>query len=56
MPGSNRVEGVPANRGEHGMPQKLLIQELTAAGFQIVQVLTDWPNQDYCAVFRKPGP
>ena len=49
-------EGVPQNRGGHGMPQKLLIQELTFVGFQVVQVLEDWPNKSYCAVFRRPSP
>jgi len=53
--GSKPAEGVPENRGGHGMPKKLLIQELTAAGLQVVQVLTDWGNQGYCAIFRKPG-
>jgi len=54
--GSSPPEGVPQNRGGHGMPQKLLTQELTTAGFQVVQVLNDWPNKGYCAVFRKPSP
>jgi len=54
-PGSKPPEGVPANRGGHGMPQKLLIQELTTAGFQVVQVLDDWPNHGYCAVFKRPS-
>jgi hypothetical protein len=49
-------EGVPQNRGGHGMPQKLLVEELTSAGFQVVQTLNDWPNHGYCAVFRKPSP
>jgi ubiquinone/menaquinone biosynthesis C-methylase UbiE len=48
------VEGVPANRGGHGMPKKILIQELTSAGFQLVSEPTDWPNDNYCVVFRKP--
>jgi predicted methyltransferase len=55
-PGSSRVEGVPENRGGHGVPQKILIQELTAAGFQLQKVLDDWPSDDYCVIFRKPGP
>jgi hypothetical protein len=38
------------------MPKKLLIEELTSAGFQVVQVLDDWPNKSYCAVFRRPSP
>jgi ubiquinone/menaquinone biosynthesis C-methylase UbiE len=48
------VEGVPANRGGHGMPKKILIQELTSAGFQLVAEPADWPNDNYCVVFRKP--
>lgn len=51
-------EGVPKNRGGHGMPQKLLIEELTAAGFQMVTEVVpwaDWPRHNYCVVFRKPN-
>jgi predicted methyltransferase len=48
------VKGVPENRGGHGMPKQLLIDELTAAGFQMVTTPADWPSQDYCVVFRKP--
>ena len=48
------VEGVPANRGGHGMPKDILIQELTRAGFQVVREPADWPDGDYCVVFRKP--
>jgi ubiquinone/menaquinone biosynthesis C-methylase UbiE len=54
--GSSIPEGVPKNRGGHGMPQKLLIVELTAVGFQVVTTRDDWPNHSYCVVFRKPGP
>ncbi len=31
------VEGVPANRGGHGIPQKIMVEELTAAGFHVGQ-------------------
>lgn len=48
------VEGVPANRGGHGMPKDILIQELTATGFQLVSEPADWPNDNYCVIFRKP--
>lgn len=47
--------GVPANRGGHGMPKKILIQELTHAGFQVVNGPMDWPGNNYCLVFKKPG-
>ena len=48
------VKGVPKNRGGHGMPKQLLVDELTAAGFQALTTPTDWPGEDYCVVFRKP--
>ena len=48
------VEGVPANRGGHGIPKKILIEELTRAGFVIASELGDWPNDNYCVIFRKP--
>jgi ubiquinone/menaquinone biosynthesis C-methylase UbiE len=50
----NIPKGVPKNRGGHGMPKQLLIEELTAAGFEAVTPPTDWPAPDYCLVFRKP--
>ena len=46
--------GVPKSRGGHGMPKQLLIDELTAAGFQMLTTPADWPSHDYCVVFRKP--
>jgi ubiquinone/menaquinone biosynthesis C-methylase UbiE len=48
------VKGVPKNRGGHGIPQKVLIDELTAAGFNVDVIPTDWPGRGYCVVFRKP--
>jgi predicted methyltransferase len=54
--GSKRVEGVPENRGGHGMPQKILIEELTGAGFQVVKSVDAWTSSLYCVVFRKPSP
>jgi ubiquinone/menaquinone biosynthesis C-methylase UbiE len=48
------VKEVPKNRGGHGIPQKVLIDELTAAGFKVDVIATDWPGRGYCVVFRKP--
>jgi len=48
------VKGVPNNRGGHGMPKQLLIDELSAAGFQALTSPVDWEGEDYCVVFRKP--
>ena len=51
--GLEPVEGIPVNRGGHGIPQKVLIDELSAAGFQQLKVVNDWPANDYCVVFVK---
>ena len=47
------VKGVPANRGGHGIPQKILVDEMTKAGFRVDKVVNDWPDDSYCVVFRK---
>jgi ubiquinone/menaquinone biosynthesis C-methylase UbiE len=47
------VKGVPANRGGHGIPQKILVEELTKTGFQVVKVFNDWPDDSYCVLLRK---
>jgi ubiquinone/menaquinone biosynthesis C-methylase UbiE len=52
---SDPVPGVPANRGGHGIPQKILLDELTKAGFQIDKTLNDWPEDSYCVLARKPS-
>ena len=51
--GLDPVEGVPSNRGGHGIPQKIVIEELTVAGLQVEKVVNDWPENDYCVVFLK---
>jgi ubiquinone/menaquinone biosynthesis C-methylase UbiE len=48
------VQGVPANRGGHGIPEKVMTSELKAAGFEIVSVQRDWPENDYFVLARKP--
>ncbi len=61
LEGSSIPEGVPKNRGGHGIPQKILVSELLAAGFEVESVHDDWPSRDashliYCVVFRKTKP
>ena len=48
------VPGVPKNRGGHGIPQKIMIEELTAAGLKVEKIIDNWQNQDYCVIFLKP--
>ena len=55
-PGSSPPPGVPANRSGHGVPQRLAIEELTAAGFQVVTAIKAWPDDHYCVILRKSGP
>ena len=51
---SDPVQGVPSNRGGHGIPKKILLEELTAAGFRLDKTFDDWPDDGYCVLFRKP--
>lgn len=51
--GLEPVEGVPANRGGHGIPEKVVVEELTAAGLQLEKTVNDWPENSYCVVFVK---
>jgi predicted methyltransferase len=52
-PGLEPVEGVPSNRGGHGIPKKIVIEELSAAGLQVEKIVEDWPEGSYCVVFVK---
>lgn len=57
--GSIIPPGVPKNRIGHGIPQKILIGEVTGAGFRVEKIDNNWPAGDayhrmYCVVFRKP--
>jgi ubiquinone/menaquinone biosynthesis C-methylase UbiE len=51
--GLDPVEGVPSNRGGHGIPEKIVIEELKVAGLQVEKVVEDWPEGSYCVVFVK---
>lgn len=57
--GSTIPPGVPQNRIGHGIPQNILINELTAAGFKVETIDNNWLGGDayhqmYCVVFLKP--
>ena len=45
-------------RGSLGVPAQSVVDELTASGFEMLQLRTDWPGrgplETYCALFRKP--
>src|SRR5882672_10301680 len=51
--GLEPVQGVPSNRGGHGIPQKIAIEELSSAGLQVEKIVNDWPEDSYCVLFVK---
>lgn len=44
--GSPLPDGVPANRGGHGIPTSVVIDEMKAAGFTHVRTIDRWPPED----------
>jgi ubiquinone/menaquinone biosynthesis C-methylase UbiE len=52
-PEYGKVKGVPKDREDHGIQQKILIDELTKAGFQVEKIVDEWPTMDYCVLFVK---
>jgi predicted methyltransferase len=58
-PGSKLFDGVPANRGGHGISPALVEQELKAAGFTHLQTIESWPTDEkqqplFLVLFSKP--
>jgi ubiquinone/menaquinone biosynthesis C-methylase UbiE len=51
--GLEPVAGIPSNRGGHGIAEKLVVEELTAAGLRVEREVKDWPGESYCVVFVK---
>ena len=54
-----KVKGVPANRGGHGVPDKIVVNEFTEAGFRELKEVRPWHpgffiRHNYCLVFSKP--
>jgi predicted methyltransferase len=52
-------DGVPADRGGHGVPTDVLVREVEAAGFTMVRVVPDWDPgwfiDLYAVLFEKPA-
>jgi predicted methyltransferase len=58
-PGSALPDGVPANRGGHGIHPETVSSEVAGVGLQMVSTRKTWPDEkaDYFLVlFRKPAP
>jgi SAM-dependent methyltransferase len=45
------VRGVPANRGGHGVPRRVVVSEMQQAGLRLSAELNDWASGQYCLVF-----
>ena len=47
-----------SGRGSMGVPSKSVVDEVTASGFEMLQLRRDWPGrgplETYCALFRRP--
>ncbi|HVR43147.1 MAG TPA: methyltransferase domain-containing protein [Thermoanaerobaculia bacterium] len=50
----DQPEGTPESRGGHGMPSALLLEELERAGFELIRIERDWPDDLYAVLVRKP--
>jgi predicted methyltransferase len=53
-PRGRNAPGVPANRAGMGIDQTILIEELSAVGFEFDRRVPDWIGSDYALLFRKP--
>lgn len=52
----SKVEGVRANRGGHGIPIDVLVDELKAAGFEIQSRDPAWRSDLFAVLARVPSP
>jgi ubiquinone/menaquinone biosynthesis C-methylase UbiE len=58
LPGVPAPPGVPRNRGGHGVPKRIVAEELSRTGFVLVNTI-QWPMSHdihyYCMLFVKPS-
>ena len=48
-------QGTPEHQSGHGIARTRVVDELTSAGFQLLDVIEDWSGNAYCVVFTS-GP
>lgn len=46
-------KGVPKNRGGHGIPKDLLVEELNEVGFKVINRIERWFGSNFCYIFTK---
>ena len=50
-----QLSGVP-DRGGHGVPASEVVEDMTAAGFEVMARFDEWAGEpDYCLVFKRSG-
>jgi predicted methyltransferase len=54
QPNRRNAQGVPANRAGMGIDPAIVIEELSAVGFEFDRRVPDWVGSDYALAFRKP--
>jgi ubiquinone/menaquinone biosynthesis C-methylase UbiE len=47
-------KGIPKNRGGHGIPKHILVDEMAEAGFTLRQKFDRWSGRRFCYIFYKP--
>ncbi len=47
-------EGSSEQQSGHGIALQTPIKEMTAAGFQVTEIVEDWAGHAYCIVFTRP--
>ena len=47
-------EGTPEHAAGHGIAQRTVAAEVTAAGFALHETIADWSGNAFCLVFRQP--
>jgi ubiquinone/menaquinone biosynthesis C-methylase UbiE len=58
-PGSPVPAGVPADRGGHGVTTAIIVNEVTRAGFRLLETMPRWPPDNvpgrlFLVMFEKP--
>jgi len=58
-PGSIIPDGVPENRGGHGITASIIVSEMVQSGFRHVRTISPWPADDnrtrlFLVLFEKP--
>lgn len=54
-PSGRAVDGVPRNRGGHGVPPAVVVEELEAAGFRELEQIPRWRGNNFLVLVERPA-